>query len=60
MFTVNVVPDIGFSQTDVSIITERLKDRVGKSVVVNVVSLSEIPRSANGKFKAVISKVKNK
>ena len=60
LFTVNVVPDIGFSQTDVSIITERLKDRVGKSVVVNVVSLSEIPRSANGKFKAVISKVKNK
>lgn len=60
MFTVNVVPDVGFSQMDISIITKRLKDRVGKNVVVNVVSLTEIPRSANGKFKAVISKVRSK
>lgn len=57
LFTVNVVPDSGFSKVDEDIIVERLTDRVGKDCKVNVICVSEIPKGANGKFKAVISKV---
>lgn len=59
LFTVNVVPDIGYSSKDVNAISERLKERVGKNAIVNVLTLETIPRGANGKFKSVISKVKH-
>jgi len=57
LFTVNVVPDVGFSIVDEKVIIERLTDRVGKNCKVNVICVSEIPKGANGKFKAVVSKV---
>jgi phenylacetate-CoA ligase len=57
LFTVNVVPDAGFSSVDEKVIIERLTDRVGKNCEVKVVCVSEIPKGANGKFKAVVSKV---
>lgn len=57
LFTVNVVPDDGFSIADEKVIIERLTDRVGKDCKVNVICVSEIPKGANGKFKAVVSKV---
>jgi phenylacetate-CoA ligase len=58
LFTVKIVADIGYSEKDALTITERLKDRVGKSSIVNIELLDQIPRGANGKFKSVISKVK--
>lgn len=59
LYTVNVVPDIGYSSQDVKTISDRLRERVGKNSVVNVISLETIPRGANGKFKAVISSIKS-
>lgn len=57
-FTINVVKDKHFSEKDTASIESRLKDRVGNNVQVNFEYLDTIPRGANGKFKAVISKVK--
>lgn len=58
-FTINIVPDNGFSEKDSQSIEQRLKDRVGNDIFVNFEFMNQIPRSANGKFKAVISKIKN-
>lgn len=58
-FTIKLVPDKGFSEKDIDSITERLKDRVGKEIEVNFEIIDQIPRGANGKFKAVVSKIKS-
>jgi len=58
LFTVRIVPDNGFSEADTDSIAKRLKDRVGQNVTINFDLVEQIPRGPNGKFKAVISKVK--
>ena len=60
IFTVKVVPDFDFSEKDSLTISNRLKERVGNNCEVKIVIVNEIPRSKNGKFKAVISNLKNK
>lgn len=60
IFTVKVVPDFDFSEMDSLTISKRLKERVGNNCEVKIVIVNEIPRSKNGKFKAVISNLKNK
>ncbi|MCB9252283.1 MAG: phenylacetate--CoA ligase family protein [Flavobacteriales bacterium] len=57
-FTVRIVPDIGFGEDDEKSITSRLKDRVGQDIKVQFEKLEQIPRGPNGKFKAVVSRVK--
>jgi len=58
-FTVRIVPDQGFTDKDTESIVQRLRDRVGKEAEVNFEILDQIPRGPNGKFKAVISKIKS-
>jgi phenylacetate-CoA ligase len=52
-----VVPRIGFSAKHEQSLVSALRDRVGDVAVV-IERVTEIPRSANGKFRAVISNLK--
>lgn len=56
-FRVLVVPDRGFCAEDSSEIVERLRQRVG-DVKVSVIETDSIPRTASGKFQAVVSEIK--
>ncbi len=53
-----VVPFDGFTESEAVDIRQRLLDRVGATMNVDIQQVESIPRSSNGKFKAVISKVK--
>lgn len=53
---VHVVPSDGYSEADAEAIASRLRDRMG-AVHVKVVEVSGIPRSANGKFRAVVNRI---
>jgi phenylacetate-CoA ligase len=57
-FRVKVVPSTGFSEVDVLDIQQRMHQRLGAEVNVNVEQVSEIPRTRSGKFQAVISRIK--
>jgi phenylacetate-CoA ligase len=51
---VKVVPGAGYDDTDARSIADRLRDRMGEiEVVIEVVE--RIPRTRNGKFRAVVS-----
>lgn len=52
-----VVPTPGFGAEDQRDIIERIKQRLGDDVSVTVECVKAIPRSASGKFKAVVSRV---
>jgi len=54
---VRLVPSSGFDRKDEIDITARVQQRLGKDVRVTVEIVEFIPRSASGKFKAVISKM---
>jgi phenylacetate-CoA ligase len=56
-FIIRLAPDKDFSDKDTASIESRLKDRVGNDIKVTFEIVDQIPRGANGKFKAVISKV---
>ena len=53
---VRYVPAAGFQPSDGESIVRRLRDRMGP-VEVQLERLAEVPRTANGKFRAVISLV---
>jgi phenylacetate-CoA ligase len=53
---VRIVPAIGYTQKTGEEIARRLSDRVGDIAVI-VEKVNSIPRSANGKFRAVISMI---
>ena len=55
---VKVVPVGNFGEDDISDIVNRIQQRLGKNVKVMVEPVSEIPRTKAGKFKAVISRLK--
>ena len=55
LIRVKVVPTEGFDQLDEIDIKKRIEQRLGESVKVIVETVSEIPRTKAGKFKAVIS-----
>ncbi len=57
-FSVRVVPSPNFGETDVENIIQRMKQRLGDNVQVVVETVSEIPLTKAGKFRAVISKVR--
>ena len=54
---VKVVPAAAFDQTDAADIERRVRQRLGEVTVI-VEPVESIPRSANGKFKAVVSHLK--
>jgi len=53
------VPAPGCSDGDLNSLVERLRERLGNMEVV-LKSVEKIPRSSNGKFRAVVSNLKNK
>jgi phenylacetate-CoA ligase len=54
---VKVVPGAGYSPATAAEVIARLRDRVG-DLRVDIEVVASIPRSANGKFRAVVSKVR--
>ena len=55
---VKIVPKDSFDETDRADVVHRVQQRLGRGVRVDVDLVSEIPRTKAGKFKAVISKLK--
>lgn len=53
-----VVPDTGFVTRHEGEIARRLVDRLGPSVGIRVERVASIPRGPNGKFRAVVSRVR--
>lgn len=51
------VPVSGFSNLDLSVLSERLHDRLG-NINIQFQEVEQIPRTSNGKFRAVISKLR--
>lgn len=56
-FTVNVVATSNFSLSEEATIIQRMKSQLGEQIHVSVNPVKEIPRTANGKFRAVISEL---
>jgi phenylacetate-CoA ligase len=56
---VKVVPSDGFRERDVSDVARRVRQRMGTEVEVIVETVDRIPRTAGGKFQAVISRVQS-
>jgi phenylacetate-CoA ligase len=57
---VNVVPTSEFSRSDQEAIQARVLTRLGPEVSVQIQLVQAIPREANGKFRAVISRIQRK
>jgi phenylacetate-CoA ligase len=55
---VKIVPTPGFNENDSADIIARIHQRLGLQVKVNVKLVKEIPRTAAGKYKAVVSNIK--
>jgi len=53
---VKLVPALGYTEDDAKVIIQRLRDRVGDMEIV-LETVDQIPREANGKFRAVISQL---
>lgn len=51
------VPAEGYSPRDGDIIVQRLHDRVGDDMTVVLEAVDEVPRMANGKFRAILSRL---
>lgn len=52
-----VVPSDGYAERDAAVIQSRLRERVGSEFEIVVDRVESIPRTAAGKFRAVISRV---
>ncbi len=55
-FTINLVVDQSYTPSSELVIAKRLKSQLGK-VEVDFCYMDEIPKNANGKFQAVISRI---
>ena len=58
-FSVNIVASPQFATEDVNIIISRMRSQLGPMVKIDIIQVPTIPRSKNGKFKAVISELKD-
>ncbi|MDW7755752.1 MAG: hypothetical protein SCH68_11365 [Brevefilum sp.] len=56
-FIVKVVPGKAFGERDIEDIKGRMQQRLGSNVKIQVETVTAIPRTKSGKFRAVISKV---
>lgn len=57
-FVVRLVPTPNFSERDELVVWARMRQRLGEDVTITIEKVTSIPRTASGKFVAVISKVK--
>ena len=53
--TVKLVPGSGYSNEDGNLLVRNLSDRLGKSILIKLEEVADIPRGPNGKLKTVIS-----
>lgn len=53
--TIRVVPDVGFTSDDAAALIRGLRQWVGERMEIDVETVGEIARTANGKFKFVVS-----
>jgi len=58
--TIRLVPTPTYSAKDEGVIVQKLKDRIGTSMQITVEKVDRIPRGGGGKFRYVVSKVKNR
>jgi len=58
-FSINVVASPLFGKDDENIIIQRMRSQLGPLVNIHIVIVPSIPRSKNGKFKSVISELKD-
>lgn len=56
-FVLRLVPDEGYDPSQAQVAVDALRERVGHDVRVEVQVVDDLPRGANGKLRAVISKV---
>ena len=59
LIRVKIVPTKNFGDADIQDIIHRVKQRLGDGVKVEIEIVNEIPRTKAGKFRAVISNLKN-
>jgi len=57
---VKLVPAKGWDQAHEAALLSNLRAKLGTRVAIEIEIVEEIPRGANGKFKAVVSKVKDR
>jgi hypothetical protein len=55
--TIRIVPIAGFDRETEQKLLTNARERLGADMVINIQLVSDIPRSASGKFKLVISKL---
>lgn len=55
--SIKFVPDATCTEEDAQRLAHRLRERIGSTVGINLQEVESIPRTSNGKFRAVISKV---
>lgn len=58
-FTVNIVTTNGYSPKEDAVILNRMKSQLGDQADIAIQVVDEIPRSANGKFRAVVSEIRH-
>ncbi len=56
-FELNIVTHKGLTENEINTLNKRMISQLGE-ISIKIIELNSIPRGANGKFKAVISKVK--
>lgn len=56
-FTIRIVPDTGYDERQAAIVTEKLEERVGADIEVEIEVVERLPRTDSGKFRAVVSNV---
>jgi phenylacetate-CoA ligase len=54
---VRIVPEDDFSQKDEQLISQEARLRLGNEIKIKFERVSEIPRTANGKFRFIVSEI---
>ena len=54
---IKIVKRVGYTENDSKILLQEMHNRVGDNVKVKIEFVEDIPRSGNGKYRWVISKV---
>lgn len=56
-FEIKIIPEEGFNNTEIDILMKGLKERFGQESSIDINIVEDIPRTKNGKFRWVISKI---
>lgn len=56
-FEIKIIPEEGFNDNEIDILMKGLKERFGQKSSIDINIVQDIPRTKNGKFRWVISKI---